>query len=79
MSLAELTRFRTVEGVLSEARTRQPPCIRPEIFKEGAVRVLAYPGDDRHPVRSRALPGPTRLYWRNNRFETEGGLEALVG
>jgi hypothetical protein len=25
------------------------------------------------------LPGPTRLYLRNHRFEPEGGLAALLG
>ena len=25
----------------------------------------------------RALPGPSRLFWRNKRFEAAGGFEAL--
>jgi len=41
--------------------------------------VLCYPGDPRHSITERALPGPTRLRWRNKRFEPEGGLAALLG
>jgi hypothetical protein len=39
--------------------------------------MVCYPGDERHSVRERALPGPTRLHYRNGRFEPAGGLEAL--
>jgi len=39
--------------------------------------VVCYPGDARHPVPERALPGPTRLHYRNRRFEPAEGLEAL--
>jgi hypothetical protein len=28
-------------------------------------------------VAQRALPGPLQLFWRNKRFEPEGGFEAL--
>jgi hypothetical protein len=41
------------------------------------TRVLCYPGDERHPVAQRALPGPTRLHYRDKRFEPAGGFEAL--
>jgi hypothetical protein len=30
------------------------------------------------PVQQRALPGPSRLHFRNKRFEPEGGLDALL-
>jgi hypothetical protein len=30
-------------------------------------------------VPERALPGPTRLHWRNQRFEPEAGLPMLLG
>jgi hypothetical protein len=57
-----------------------PPTIQPEAFQRDGQRVLCYPGDERHSVRERAMPGPTRLVWRNERFEPEsGGLEALTG
>ena len=39
--------------------------------------MICYPGDARHTVRERALPGPTRLHYRNKRFEPHGGFEGL--
>jgi 8-oxo-dGTP pyrophosphatase MutT (NUDIX family) len=74
-SLAHLCRHATVEQVLAEARSRRPPLIQPEPFQVEGERVIAYPGDERHPVRERALPGPTRLVHRNGRFEPLGGFE----
>ncbi|MFZ9298405.1 MAG: NUDIX hydrolase [Hylemonella sp.] len=78
MSLSHLARHRSVSGVMDEASKRLPPLIEPEPFNEEGSRVLTYPGDPRHSVSTRALPGPTRLYHRNQRFEPEGGLEALL-
>jgi 8-oxo-dGTP pyrophosphatase MutT (NUDIX family) len=77
MSLAHLSRHGTVASVLGEARRRAPPLIQPEPFDDDGMRVLCYPGDERHSVRERALPGPTRLLHRNQRFEPQGGFEAL--
>ena len=77
MSLAHLARHAAVAGVLAEARRRLPPIIQPEPFEQDGTRVVCYPGDERHPVRERALPGPTRLYFRNRRFEPHGGFEDL--
>ena len=34
-------------------------------------------GDARHPVRELAMPGPTRLYYRNKRFEPGDGFDSL--
>lgn len=79
MSLAHLARHGDVAGVMAAARDRAPPCIRPESFEQDGGRVLCYPGDPRHSVTARALPGPTRLHWRNKRFEPEGGLADLLG
>jgi 8-oxo-dGTP pyrophosphatase MutT (NUDIX family) len=79
MSLAHLARHSDVASVLAEARGRRPPTIRPEPFELDGMRVLCYPGDARHSERERAMPGPTRLCWRNQRFEPqEGGLQALL-
>ncbi len=78
MSLAHLARFANVDAVLAAARAAPPPCVRPEAVAGGPGRVLCYPGDPQHSVAQRALPGPTRLYWRNDRFEPEGGLQALL-
>ena len=77
MGLAHLSRFAGVADVLANARSRTPPTVLPESFELEGSRVVCYPGDDRHSVRQRALPGPTRLCWRNKRFEPEGGFEAL--
>ncbi len=77
MSLAHLARHGSVADVLAEARSRRPPLILPEPFDDAGTRVICYPGDARHPVAARALPGPTRLHFRNRRFEPEGGFEGL--
>lgn len=73
MSLAHLSRHRSVDSVLDEAASRPPPCIQPEPFQHEGVRVIAYPGDERHSVAARAMPGPTRLHHRNERFEPPSG------
>ncbi len=77
MSLAHLSRHATVASALSEAAGRLPPVVQPEPFDQDGVRVLCYPGDERHSVRARALPGPSRLHYRNKRFEPISGFESL--
>ena len=77
MGLAHLSRHGSVAAALAEARLRKPPLIEPEPFEHEGVRMVCYPGDERHPVRERALPGPTRLQYRERRFEPEDGFEAL--
>ncbi len=77
MSLAHLARHNTVETVLAEARTKTPPLVCPEPHEAKGERVLCYPGDARHSVELRAMPGPTRLIYRNRRFEPTEGFEAL--
>jgi len=77
MSLVHLMRYSRVEGVMSAARSRAPALIEPEPFEQDGGRVICYPGDERHSVRERALPGPTRLRYRNKRFEPVDGFEGL--
>ena len=77
MSLVSLLRFETVESVMQDARGRLPPVIEPEPFDEDGLRVICYPGDERHPVRAKAMPGPTRLIFKNKRFEPVSGFESL--
>ncbi len=79
MSLSHLTRLGGVDAVLDHARTRPPAQIAPEPFDEDGVRVICYPGDPAHSLREAAWPGPTRLRFRNRRFEPEGGLDELLG
>lgn len=75
MSLAHLARHRSVDSVLDEAQARTPPLIEPEPYEDEAGRAIAYPGDPRHPVRTRALPGPTSLRLREDRFEPPDGFD----
>ena len=77
MSLAHLSRHATVASAMAEAASRKPPVIMPEAFNENGTRVVCYPGDPQHSVTKRALPGPSRFFWRNKRFEPAQGFEAL--
>lgn len=78
MSLAHLARYAHCAQALEAARTQAPPCICPENYRDDTGQIiLCYPGDPCHSVAQRALPGPTRLYLRNQRFEVEGGVNAL--
>ncbi|MCE3270034.1 MAG: hydrolase [Ramlibacter sp.] len=79
MSLTHLARHRSTASVLQAARSGPPPCIRPEPRDVDGARVLCYPGDPWHSQRDQALPGPTRLTWRNRRFEPDAGLAILLG
>jgi 8-oxo-dGTP pyrophosphatase MutT (NUDIX family) len=75
MSLAELSRYNTTAEVVDPAQRRWPRLIQPEPFEEDEIRVVAYPGDARHPLKDRAMPGPLRLVFRNKRFEPLGGFD----
>lgn len=77
LSLAHLARHDSVAAALAQARLRPPPLVVPEPFEHDGARMVCYPGDERHSVRERALPGPTRLHYRNRRYEPVGGIEAL--
>ena len=77
MTLAQLSRHGTVASVLEAARSTPPPTIAPEPFDDQGERVLCYPGDPRHSVRTRAMLGTTRLRFRNQRFEPEQGFDGL--
>jgi 8-oxo-dGTP pyrophosphatase MutT (NUDIX family) len=77
MSLAHLSHHANVASVLAQARLSPPAVIEPEPFEHEGLRVITYPGDAQHSVSTRALPGPTRLCYRNKRFEPFDGFEAL--
>ena len=77
MSLAHLSRHTSVQSVLQEAKQRPPPVIFPESYDEAGERVICYPGDPQHSSATRAMPGPTRVYFRNRRFEPADGFAAL--
>lgn len=76
-SLAHLARYATAEDVIADARRRPPPLIEPHAFQLDGERVIAYPGDPKHPVQDRALPGPLRLRHREGRFEPFGGFDSF--
>ena len=77
MTLAQLAQHGQVASVLAAARRQPPPTILPEAHDEDGKRIICYPGDAQHSVRERALPGPTRMHWHQQRFIPEGGFEAL--
>jgi hypothetical protein len=77
MTLAHLSRYATVHETLLEARGRKPPTIQPEPVEHAEGRIVCYPGDERHPVKERAMPGPTRLQYRGDRFIPSNGFESL--
>lgn len=79
MSLTHLARHGSVASVFAAAAARNPPCIRPEPRDVDGLRVLCYPGDPWHSQQEQVLPGPTRLTWRNQRFEPDAGLAILLG
>jgi 8-oxo-dGTP pyrophosphatase MutT (NUDIX family) len=77
MSLVALARHAGVADAFAAARASRPPMVQPEPFKHEQGRAIAFPGDARHPVTERALPGPSFLIYRNERFEPLDGFEAL--
>lgn len=79
MSLAHLARYRSGQEVLDAARAAGPALIEPHPCDLDGQRVVCYPGDERHPVSRRALPGPLRLIFRNRRFEPLGGFGEFFG
>ena len=78
MTLVSLQSHPTTQSVLDFARQQTPPLILPEPFDEAGVRTLCYPGDPRHSVRQRAMPGPTRLRFVAGRFEPVGGFQEYL-
>lgn len=78
MGLVHLARHPDTHSALSEAQSRQPPVVEPEPYDQDGVRTICYPGDPRHSVPKAAFPGPTRLMFKNKRFEPLTGLAGLL-
>ena len=77
MSMVALARCRRVAEILCAARGCRPPEIQPEPFAHEQGRAIAFPGSKWHPAPERALPGPSFLIYRNERFEPADGFEAF--
>lgn len=78
MSLIHLREYPSVDVALREASARPVALIEPAPFDDEGTRVMAYPGDERHPVREARMPGPSRLTFRGGRFYPPGGFEPLI-
>lgn len=79
MSLCQLAPLADVDTALALAASRPPLLVEPQPFDQDGARVICYPGDPAHPVPQPGWAGPTRLTYRQGRFEPEGGLAALLG
>ena len=77
MSLAGLSRHASASEVIESARAGAPVLIEPHSCQIDGERVVCYPGDERHPVAFRALSGPSRLVFRNRRFEPFDGFDGF--
>lgn len=78
LTLMQVGRYPSAAQVMQAGRSRAPMQVLPEPHDIDGQRVLCYPGDPGHPVRQPAWEGPTRMTFRNGRFEPEGGLQALL-
>lgn len=78
MSLVHLRHYGQAQAAIADARQRPPALVEPEAHDIHGERMICYPGDPSHSVRTAAFAGPTRLYFRNKRFEPDGGLDALL-
>lgn len=74
MSLAGLAGHGRIADILAAARRREPAQVMPEHIGTPEQRVVAFPGDPSHSRHERAIPGPLRLYFRNDRYEPADGL-----
>jgi 8-oxo-dGTP pyrophosphatase MutT (NUDIX family) len=78
MSLVQLLPHREMHVALAAAQARPPVRIQPEAHTDAQGTLMhCYPGDALHREHTHQLLGPTRLLYRNQRFEPEGGYEML--
>lgn len=74
MTLAELSHFNSPTEVLQKAREKTFAVVQPEPIDIEGARWLCYPGDPMHSRSQAVLMGPSRLGWRNKRFEPVDGF-----
>lgn len=79
MSLIELAAQSGVDAALDPASRVWPRRVDPSPFEHEGTRAVAYPGDPLHADPVRAMPGPTRLVFRQGRFEPFEGVDSLPG
>ena len=77
MSLYELATYANVEVAMDPQSGLWPRLIDPQPFDQEGTRVVAYPGDAAHSNPARVMPGPTRLIFRDGRFEPVEGIDSL--
>ena len=77
MTLAHLSRFANVKAAIDYAGNHAPPVILPHAIDIDGTRLICYPGDEAHPIKRKAMPGPTRLRFRNKLFEPVDGFESF--
>jgi 8-oxo-dGTP pyrophosphatase MutT (NUDIX family) len=78
MSLYELATHPTVDAAMAPGAARWPRRIDPHPFEHDGTRAVAYPGDALHGQPEQVMPGPTRLVFRDGRFEPFGGFDVLL-
>jgi 8-oxo-dGTP pyrophosphatase MutT (NUDIX family) len=76
MTLAGIARHASFAQLRQSMANHVPRLVEPFAIHSEGMRIVAYPGDPRHPVQERAMPGPTALVYRGERFEPEAGFEA---
>jgi 8-oxo-dGTP pyrophosphatase MutT (NUDIX family) len=77
MSLVGLMNVKNFAEVKAQLQGRVPHLVEPMSYLDGESRVIAYPGNPKHSVKIQAMPGPTALVFRDNRFEPLDGFEAF--
>jgi 8-oxo-dGTP pyrophosphatase MutT (NUDIX family) len=75
MTLVGLMNIRNFAQLREQLLGRTPHLVEPMSYLEGESRVIAYPGNPKHAVAIRAMPGPTALIYRDNRFEPINGFD----
>ncbi|WBY01075.1 NUDIX hydrolase [Ramlibacter tataouinensis] len=69
LTLNHLSTFPDVGSLMAAARARRPYVVRPMPVEEGGRKLVVYPGDELHAEREPVMPGPTRLVFRDGRYE----------
>jgi len=59
-TLQDMLGIGSTDELVAYAASRPPPCIEPVSQQVDGRNVILFPGDPEHPVRERALRGPTR-------------------